>query len=99
MLALVDHLETAWDQPDDGNMEDAAAPDAVRRSEVVAWVAFDLAIKLQRASPCAAVGPSQALDEHLQGARFMPTSVTNSFRCRPRSSRSIQLQAAGRRSP
>ena len=46
MLALMDHLETAWDQPDDGIWEVRGPRRHFTHSKVMAWVAFDRAIKL-----------------------------------------------------
>jgi GH15 family glucan-1,4-alpha-glucosidase len=46
MLALMDHLETVWDQPDDGIWEVRGPRRHFTHSKVMAWVAFDRAIKL-----------------------------------------------------
>jgi GH15 family glucan-1,4-alpha-glucosidase len=46
MLALMDHLETKWDQPDDGIWEVRGPRRHFTHSKVMAWVAFDRAIKL-----------------------------------------------------
>jgi GH15 family glucan-1,4-alpha-glucosidase len=44
-IALVDHLETIWEQPDDGIWEVRGGRQHFVHSKVMAWVAFDRAIK------------------------------------------------------
>jgi GH15 family glucan-1,4-alpha-glucosidase len=43
--ALLDHLESIWDQPDDGLWEMRAGRRQYTYSKMMAWVAFDRAIK------------------------------------------------------
>jgi len=43
--ALVEHLETVWDQPDEGIWEVRGGPRHFTHSKVMAWVAFDRAIR------------------------------------------------------
>jgi GH15 family glucan-1,4-alpha-glucosidase len=43
--ALLDHLETIWDKPDQGIWETRGGPRQFTYSKVMAWVAFDRAIK------------------------------------------------------
>jgi GH15 family glucan-1,4-alpha-glucosidase len=43
--ALVDHLATCWDQPDEGIWEVRGAPRHFTHSKVMAWVAFDRAVR------------------------------------------------------
>ena len=43
--ALVEHLETIWDQPDDGIWEVRGGRKHFTHSKVMAWVAFDRAIR------------------------------------------------------
>jgi GH15 family glucan-1,4-alpha-glucosidase len=43
--ALVAHLETIWDQPDDGIWEVRGGPRHFTHSKVMAWVAFDRAVR------------------------------------------------------
>jgi GH15 family glucan-1,4-alpha-glucosidase len=43
--ALLDHLETVWDQPDAGIWEVRGEPRHFTYSKVMAWVAFDRAVK------------------------------------------------------
>jgi GH15 family glucan-1,4-alpha-glucosidase len=43
--ALIDHLETIWDQPDDGLWEVRGGARCFTHSKVMAWVAIDRAIK------------------------------------------------------
>jgi GH15 family glucan-1,4-alpha-glucosidase len=42
---LLDHLETVWQQPDAGMWEVRGAPQHFTYSKVMAWVAFDRAVK------------------------------------------------------
>jgi GH15 family glucan-1,4-alpha-glucosidase len=44
-LALIEHLETIWDQPDDGIWEVRGGRKHFTHSKVMAWVAFDRAIR------------------------------------------------------
>jgi GH15 family glucan-1,4-alpha-glucosidase len=43
--ALVEHLETIWDQPDDGIWEVRGGRQHFTHSKVMAWVAFDRAVR------------------------------------------------------
>ena len=43
--ALVEHLETIWDKPDDGIWEVRGGRKHFTHSKVMAWVAFDRAIR------------------------------------------------------
>ncbi len=43
--ALLDHLETIWDQPDEGIWEIRSGRQQFTYSKMMAWVAFDRAIK------------------------------------------------------
>jgi GH15 family glucan-1,4-alpha-glucosidase len=43
--ALIEHLETIWDQPDDGIWEVRGGRKHFTHSKVMAWVAFDRAIR------------------------------------------------------
>src|SRR3546814_407915 len=43
--ALVEHLETIWDQPDDGIWEVRGGRRHFTHSKVMAWVAFDRAVR------------------------------------------------------
>jgi len=43
--ALLDHLETIWDQPDEGIWEVRGGRQQFTYSKIMAWVAFDRAIK------------------------------------------------------
>ncbi|AXC11820.1 Glucoamylase [Acidisarcina polymorpha] len=42
---MVEHLETIWDQPDQGIWESRGGPQQFTYSKVMAWVAFDRAIR------------------------------------------------------
>jgi GH15 family glucan-1,4-alpha-glucosidase len=44
-LAMLRHLETVWSEPDDGIWEVRGGPQHFTHSKVMAWVAFDRAIK------------------------------------------------------
>ncbi len=44
-IALLDHLETIWDQPDDGIWEVRGGRKHFTHSKVMAWVAFDRAVR------------------------------------------------------
>ena len=46
ILAILDHLEQVWDQPDDGIWEVRGPRRHFTHSKVMAWVAFDRAIRL-----------------------------------------------------
>ena len=56
--ALLDHLETIWHEPDEGIWESARRPRHFTYSKVMAWVAFDRAIK--SAEQFGLTGPSSA---------------------------------------
>ena len=43
--ALIDHLETVWQRPDQGIWEVRGGPQHFTHSKVMAWVAIDRAIK------------------------------------------------------
>lgn len=43
--ALIEHLETVWDQPDEGIWEVRGEPRHFTYSKIMAWVAFDRAIR------------------------------------------------------
>ena len=43
--ALVEHLETIWEQPDDGIWEVRGGRKHFTHSKVMAWVAFDRAVR------------------------------------------------------
>jgi GH15 family glucan-1,4-alpha-glucosidase len=45
VVALVEHLEKIWDQPDEGIWEVRGGPQNFTHSKVMAWVAFDRAIR------------------------------------------------------
>jgi GH15 family glucan-1,4-alpha-glucosidase len=45
-LALVGHLETIWNQPDDGIWEVRGGPRHFTHSKVMCWVAFDRAVRM-----------------------------------------------------
>ena len=57
--ALLDHLETIWQQPDAASGRVRGEPRHFTYSKVMAWVAFDRAIKIARES--SARGPGRAL--------------------------------------
>ncbi len=46
MRAILDHLETVWDEPDNGIWEMRGSRRHFTHSKVMAWVAFDRAIRL-----------------------------------------------------
>ena len=46
LLAILDHLEQVWEQPDDGIWEVRGPRRHFTHSKVMAWVAFDRAIRL-----------------------------------------------------
>ena len=48
LLALLEHLESVWEQPDDGIWEVRGPRRHFTHSKVMAWVAFDRAIALAR---------------------------------------------------
>ncbi len=48
LLAILDHLETIWDQPDNGIWEVRGPMRQFTHSKVMAWVAFDRAVALAR---------------------------------------------------
>jgi GH15 family glucan-1,4-alpha-glucosidase len=47
-LALIEHLEKIWDQPDNGIWEVRGGPRHFTHSKVMAWVAFDRAVRSAR---------------------------------------------------
>ena len=47
---LVEHLETIWEKPDNGIWEIRGGPQHFTYSKVMAWVAFDRAIKIAESS-------------------------------------------------
>jgi GH15 family glucan-1,4-alpha-glucosidase len=47
---LVEHLETIWEKPDNGIWEVRGGPQHFTYSKVMAWVAFDRAIKIAESS-------------------------------------------------
>ncbi len=49
---IVEHLETIWDQPDQGIWEARSAPQQYTYSKVMAWVAFDRAIRVAEHFGC-----------------------------------------------
>src|SRR5271170_1732334 len=53
--AVLDHLAAIWDQPDEGIWEVRGPPQHFTHSKVMAWVAFDRAIK--DAQTCGLEGP------------------------------------------
>ncbi len=59
LVALIGFLETKWEQPDQGIWEVRGEPRHFTHSKVMAWVAFDRAIKLVEKCGCAA-------DEHVE---------------------------------
>jgi len=46
LRSMVEHLETVWQQPDEGIWEVRGGPKHFTYSKVMAWVAFDRAIKI-----------------------------------------------------
>jgi GH15 family glucan-1,4-alpha-glucosidase len=50
LAKLVEHLETVWEQPDQGIWEVRGGPKHFTYSKVMAWVAFDRAIKIAEKS-------------------------------------------------
>ena len=46
ILAILDHLETVWDKPDNGIWEGRGPRRHFTHSKVMAWVAFDRAVRL-----------------------------------------------------
>ena len=49
---LVEHLETIWEQPDQGIWEVRGEPKHFTYSKVMSWVAFDRAIKIAEGNGC-----------------------------------------------
>ena len=43
--AILEHLESAWDEPDEGIWETRGPAQHFTHSKVMAWVAFDRAVK------------------------------------------------------
>ena len=54
MVALMDFLESHWQEPDEGIWEVRGARQDFTHSKVMAWLAFDRAIKLVEECDCAA---------------------------------------------
>ncbi len=48
LRSMVEHLETVWQQPDEGIWEVRGGPKHFTYSKVMAWVAFDRAIKIAK---------------------------------------------------
>ncbi|MFC3076813.1 glycoside hydrolase family 15 protein [Phenylobacterium terrae] len=44
-VQLIEHLESCWDEPDEGIWEVRSGPKRFTHSQVMAWVAFDRAVK------------------------------------------------------
>jgi GH15 family glucan-1,4-alpha-glucosidase len=59
LVALVGFLETRWEAPDQGIWEVRGEPRHFTHSKIMAWVAFDRAVKLVEHCSCAA-------DEHVE---------------------------------
>ncbi len=57
-LAILGHLETAWHQPDEGIWEVRGGPRHFTHSKVMAWVAFDRALRMHE------MHESGATEEH-----------------------------------
>jgi GH15 family glucan-1,4-alpha-glucosidase len=84
-LAFLDHLEKIWREPDEGIWEVRGGPRQFTHSKVMAWVAFDRAIK--SAETFGLEGP---IDEWRRlrdeiAARFSPKALTRKWArlCRP----------------
>jgi GH15 family glucan-1,4-alpha-glucosidase len=54
LVQLLDHLETIWQQPDEGIWETRGGSQQFTYSKVMAWVAFDRAILIAEKLDCAA---------------------------------------------
>ncbi len=54
LVGLLQFLETKWDKPDSGIWEVRGGPRHFTHSKVMAWVAFDRAVKLVESCSCAA---------------------------------------------
>jgi GH15 family glucan-1,4-alpha-glucosidase len=54
LVSLLDFLETKWNKPDCGIWEVRGRPRHFTHSKVMAWVAFDRAVKLVESCSCAA---------------------------------------------
>ncbi len=54
LVSLLQFLETKWDKPDSGIWEVRGGPRHFTHSKVMAWVAFDRAVKLVESCSCAA---------------------------------------------
>ena len=55
-VALMDFLESKWEEPDEGIWEVRGGPQQFTHSKMMAWVAFDRAVKLVEHCDCAAGG-------------------------------------------
>ena len=53
-VALINFLESTWDKPDEGIWEVRGGPKHFTHSKMMAWVAFDRAVKLVETCGCAA---------------------------------------------
>jgi GH15 family glucan-1,4-alpha-glucosidase len=54
LVSLLEFLETKWNKPDSGIWEVRGGPRHFTHSKVMAWVAFDRAVKLVESCSCAA---------------------------------------------
>lgn len=63
-MALLNYLETCWDQPDEGIWEVRGGRQQFTHSKMMAWVAFDRAVKLIEQCNCEA-------QEHLERWRAL----------------------------
>ena len=54
LVALLNFLESNWEEPDEGIWEVRGKPQHFTHSKVMAWVAFDRAVKLVEDCGCAA---------------------------------------------
>jgi GH15 family glucan-1,4-alpha-glucosidase len=54
LIPLMEHLETIWQQPDEGLWETRGAPQQFTYSKMMAWVAFDRAVLLAEQLHCEA---------------------------------------------
>src|SRR3989440_1759369 len=55
-VALMDFLESNWNKPDEGIWEVRGGPKHFTHSKMMAWVAFDRAVRLVQECGCAAAG-------------------------------------------
>ena len=77
MLAILDHLEKVWEQPDDGIWEVRGPRRQFTHSKVMAWVAFDRAVRLARDHHT--LPADRATAGRSCGTRSMPRSATKGF--------------------